>query len=211
MAAEVDIANLALGRIGHTEALSALTDQNKAGRNAARLYPMVRDRALQISQPPWAQQIVPLSASTATIPGWAYVYDYPSDCLHLCSVCDAAGARYWSQPVSWRDRQQVKLPAQPYELFDSGADSTVIGTDVEGAYGVMTMRVTKTTRYPPMFTSGLAWLLAAELGAVLAADQKLIQNAIGMADRELSMAAALSFNEAVEDEPPDSPSVRIRG
>ncbi len=210
MAAEVDIANLALGRIGHTEALSSLTDQNKAGRNSARLYPLARDRAIQLSQPPWTQQIVPLAASLLTVPGWGYVYDYPSDCLHITAVCDAAGARYWSQPVSWREQQQVKLPKPPYQTFDGGG-STVIATDVADAYGVMNMRVTATTRYPPMFISGLAWLLAAELGAALDVDAKLIQTALGMADRELSQAAALSFNESAEDTPPDSPSIRIRG
>lgn len=214
MAGAVDIANLALGRIGHSKRLAALTDPGLAAECCASLYPVVRDRLLQQYDWQWAETCVALAVSTASVPGWRYAYAYPERCLRLTAVCDAAGARLYTRPIVWRDgRQYVYPPNEPYRVFHSGddEDSAVITTDVVEAYAVYVRRVEVVDRYPPLFYDAVAWALAMELSLVLETDPKLATFAQQMAQSTLMDAAAASANESLDDPEPDSPSIRARG
>lgn len=214
MADSADIARTALRRIGVRKKLSALTDQTPEATLCADLYPEVRDQALSQYRWPWAETIKALTLSATTIPGWTYAYAYPNACLSLTGVCDAAGARGWTRPVSFRDSFPRLPPAdQPYRVFHSGAvdDSSVIATDVPEAYAVYVVRVENVNEMPVLFRSAVAWLLAAELATALEVDADLAKLAMQMAPAALSEAAAASMNEALDDPELPSPSILARG
>lgn len=213
MVAEVDIANLALGRIGHSQVLTSIQESSSASlasRSCARLYPIVLDRLLHRGGWPWAERIEPLTPSGTDVIGWGYTYDRPDNCLHVVAVCDAAGAREWSQPVRIDSPRWTRLPRPPFRLFDAD-DNTVICTDVPEAYGVMRWRVENPARFPPLFVNAFADELSAELAPVLKVDAKFTQLALQRAVGSLSEAQAEDLNEAVDDDEFDSASIRARG
>lgn len=213
MAAAVDIANLALGRVGHKQRLAALTDRGIPAVVCNALYPTVRDRCLQRFAWPWAEVITPLTLSATTIPGWGYAYTEPTQCLRLMAVCDSAGARAWSRPVTYRDPLQRQWPQQPYRIFHAGTDDdlALIVTDVAEAYAIYVRRVEAVDRWPPLFQSYVAWELAAELALALEVDADRATTAIRMARDAGPEAAGANLNESADDPEPDSPSIQARG
>lgn len=210
MAADVDIANLALGRIGHKQRLSSINDTGVVAAHCRNLYPQKRDEILQSIEWPWAERIQALAGSQEQVPGWGYIYQKPVDCLTLKAVCDEGGARLWSRSVIGRETSRQQLPSEPYRLFDSDY-GTLVATDVADAYGCMTWRITNTARFPPLFVSALAWAMAVDLGPLLMADQKTIGTAVQMWQAAMREAAAASLNEEGADQTPDARAIRARG
>lgn len=159
MASEVSIANLALSHIGDRATVSSLSppEGSAQAEHAARFYPIARDVALEMHAWSFATKRTALAdlSLVATVPSpWQFAYALPSGCLKILSVLS---------PEASADSE-----TEPFEI-EVGADgSAVIYTDVEDANVRYVARVTDTTKFSPLFTDALGWLLASYLaGPVL--------------------------------------------
>lgn len=210
MASAADICNVGLANIGHAQPIASLTERTKAGVWCAQFYPARLADLLALREWPFARRIQALALSAVTVPGWAYTYARPVNCVRLVAVCDAAGARSYSRLTAWDDPEAQYIPQQAFQQFDDDT-GTVIATDVEAAYGVMIWRVEDVARFPPLFRTALAWMMSASLAGPLEVDAKLAQYAAQQAELWMERAAAAALNESGDDPPAESPSIRARG
>lgn len=207
MASDVDIVNLALGRIGHKQRLSSLTDSGVVAAHARNIYTQTRDSLIEQYDWPWAERVEALAPNGEVVPGWDYVYAYPLECLSLKFVCDEAGARAWARQSRTRTGF---VTSDPFRLFDTDSGKS-IATDLQNAYAVFARRITDATRFSPLFVSALAWAMAPDLGLLLQVDAKTLQMALQMAAISRTDAAAASRNETIDDPPQDARSIQARG
>ena len=185
MASEVDICNLALGHIGDSATVSSLSppEGSAQAEHCARFYPMARDSILE--QHPWgfATFRTNLALLSDAWPEWQYCYAVPTDALNILAVLPPLASNDYSVSYStsgsmaYGDMSGMPTVSggnyqpQPYsvESLDDGTD--VIYTDQESAALRYSARVTDTTKFSPLFTDALSWLLASYLaGPVIKGD-----------------------------------------
>lgn len=201
---------MALGHIGSSARLTAFaTDGSKAGRVCRDWYAHARDHVIERGSFDFTRTIAVLALLPDTVPGWAYAYQRPADCLFVEAVCDAAGARTWARALPLEPRYGAVAPP-PFGMFKVGT-ATAICTDVANAYAVYRARVEDSGLYAPTFVEAVAWQLAADIAGPMEADAELMQYAAGMAERALALASMSSLNQSIDDQPPTSPSIRARG
>lgn len=188
---EVFIANLALGRIGHTQKIAALSEQSIQAELCRDLYPHCRDRVMEDFAWPFATRHAQLQDIGNPPTNWGYRYGYPSDCLK---------SRYIVIPEVRNPYAAQRIPFAVIEDTDQGGSYKAIVTDQESAELCYTGAVTDPSRFSASFKSAVAWLLASELVVPLAKDSKFANNALNQYAIALADAAALSI-EGREDQP----------
>lgn len=174
MASEVDICNLALGRLGDDATVSSIDPPEGSAQasHAARFYPIARDSMLEMHQWGFATRRVTLALLAEAPPSqWQYAYATPAAALNLLAVTasDAQDDYSTGQPMPY-SRPDGCAPAG-YGLYtpqdyvtESLEDGTgVIYTNQDDAVLRYTALVSDTSKFPPLFTDALAWLLASHL------------------------------------------------
>jgi hypothetical protein len=207
------IANLALGRLGIGQAIAALSDQVNPAKVCSRFFDQCRQEVLRAF--PWGialrAQALAIVADQ-TFPGWAYAYQYPSNCLMVRAVGDETGLRYARSSVFCQDQGDwpavMRLPFQ-IALKDDDASSVIL-SDVRSAFAFFTVDVTNTAVFPPDLRSAFADRLAMEAGGPLTVKADLIDRCEQRYWRTLSTAAAQAMNESKDDERAESPSISCR-
>lgn len=188
---EVKICNMALGRVGVSIFIAALTESSQAATVCNQFYEPCRDRALVDGQFNFATSRAVLADLGTPPTNWEYRYALPSDCI---------------------DAQKIVLPGSrnplaknriPFELAEEDG-ARVLYTDQAEAELVYTKRITNPNLFTPQFESALAWLLASEIAMPLSAQPSLMSNALKMYLREIAAAQAASLNESQEDAEPES-------
>jgi hypothetical protein len=199
MAAEVDIYNIALARIGVFE--TAIQDVNEASKaaNVCRMFfDSIRDYVLEDFPWPFAEKRV-LLADLGTPPtNWDYKYAYPADCLSAKYIA-VEGAR------NPRDTQKI-----PFRIAND-ADVKVILCDWPDAELVYTAQVTDLNLWTNCARSALAYRLAAEIAMPMSVKPDIANSAMNGYYREKSIAAANTMNEGQPDAQPESEFIAIRG
>ncbi|HXH24045.1 MAG TPA: hypothetical protein VNI78_02275 [Vicinamibacterales bacterium] len=213
MASEVDLYNMALSRVGISQTIGEPNERTEPARICRRWFDHCRDECLRNF--PWsmARKAKQLALLDQEFPGYAYVYQYPSDCLFALAVIPEEGLRY---PVNWLDIWQERINQQaPKIAFEralrADGNSQVILTDLSEAWLLYIARVTTTSVWDVDFVNMLAWRLAMEVGPPLKADARLVRNAMDMYEAMRGRATANDFNEGYPDAEPDAPSVAARG
>lgn len=159
MASEVDIANLALARLGDNATVASLDppEGSVQAEHCARFYPLARDALLEMHAWKFATRRVLLAKLAVPSWNWSFAYAEPADVLKLLGVFPAKAAN---------DDE-----TQPYEAESVTTGASIILTNQEDASLRFIARVTDTTRFPPLFVDALAWLLASYLaGPILKGD-----------------------------------------
>jgi len=148
---DVEIANLALVRMGIHKQLTALGDGSSEGNALGVLMPGIKRRVLEAWEWSWALRQVVLDAATGTpdtLPfGWTYAYDVPADLLRAVRLWD--GAR--REPVAERlpfqiapvdsgslDGVEVEHTVQIPLYASTNPASTAVETGVISVSGVPT-------------------------------------------------------------------------
>lgn len=188
---EVKICNMALGRVGVSIFIDALTESSQAAVVCNQFYESSRDRALVEGRFNFATTRATLADLGTPPTNWSYRYALPSDCLDVQRI------------VTPGIRNPLAKNRIPFELAEE-AGARVLYTDQAQAELVYTKRVTNPNLFSPQFESALAWLLASEITMPLAAAPNLATNAFKRYLGEISAAQAASLNEAQEDVEPDS-------
>lgn len=159
MASEVDIANLALARLGDNATVASLDppEGSVQAEHCARFYPLARDALLEMHAWKFATRRVLLAKLTVPSWDWSFAYAEPTGALKLLGVLSATASN---------DDE-----TQPYEAESDSSGAAIILTNQEDASLRFVARVTDTTKFSPLFVDALAWLLASYLaGPVLKGD-----------------------------------------
>lgn len=166
MASQVDVVNLALGKLAQDRGIAAMSDASKEARTASRVWDIVRDEVLEARNWPFAlkAQALALDAEDPQ-PGWCYRYALPNDCLTLRAVTDESGLRGVRGLAELCGRQWC-AGIYDYEIAYGDQDTSIL-TDAPEAYAVYVVRVTDTGRYSAHFINALACRLAAELAPTI--------------------------------------------
>jgi hypothetical protein len=156
VASVVDICNLALGHLGDSATVAAISppDGSIQAAHCARLYPVSRDQILETHPWGFATQRIVAAPVTNTLASWSYAYALPANSIRLVSVL----------PQSATD----DTATDDFIVETDSAGNGVVYCNVQNATLRFIVRVTDTTKYSTLFTVALSRLLAAYLaGPVL--------------------------------------------
>lgn len=203
MASEAGICNIALGRIGVSKTIDALTDNTAEARACRVVYEQARDLLLTLAPWPFATRRANLAELAVDRNGWDYVYALPGDLLVARELY--AGQRNVSRSglVKWR-------------IEGDDTSGRVLMCDLEATSDdpvelIYTAKITATGRFPPAFSEALEWKLAEELARALAVKDPTADRCAQRFEAALQRAVALLANEADLDEPPESEFITVRG
>lgn len=212
MASDVDIANLALSRLGDAATVASLDPPEGSAQagHCARWFPMVREMLLEMHAWGFATvraSLAPLATNPATT--WAYAYVVPADCVKPWAVLGPDAPDDYSVSFPPLAGSAGFIPAVQSELMPSGVAYTpqdfAIETDNTGARILYTnqsqavlrytRRITDPTRFTPLFVDAFAWLLASYLaGPIIKGD------AGAAAGQKTYQMFQLAFSRATESE-----------
>lgn len=156
--AELEIANLALLKIGVTRLIQSPTESTNEQRVATAVYAAARDFVL--ADFPWdfaAQRALLANGAASSDPRWNNVFDYPTDCLRVRRV--TVGER--GEPI-------------PFQVLNTGSAMQVFSNATIGsAYADFTVKVTDTTLFHPNFVEALTLYLASQMVTPLKVNPEL--------------------------------------
>lgn len=170
----VDIANLALEKLGQTVTITALSENTKHAKAMNRAWDRVRQYVL--TDHPWQFATVFWQAALLAdppLPGWQFRYGYPGDCLNLIAVTDAQGIRGNTRTITQEPGRTVRVAGgdgrRDFEVANS-ATQTSVCTDVDQAYFIYVADVADTGRWPAKFVEAFACRLAWDRAGAIAGE-----------------------------------------
>lgn len=181
MSSVVDICNIALAHLGDSATVASIDppEGSAQAEHCARFYPIARDTILEMHGWSFATRRIALPLLSTTMDQWKYVYQCPNDVINVLAVIppDAPNDYVYlpnadySYPAGVLNLNALTYSPQDYTMETLADGTQLICTNVENAVLRYTARVTDTTRFSPLFTSALAWLLASMLaGPVIKGD-----------------------------------------
>lgn len=175
MPSDIEICNQALSHIGQGS-INAL-DENSPQAEVCRLhYESTREACLR--EFPWnfARKSLILSQVDQTVPGWDYVYQYPSNVLWVPKVFELGN--------------EDKEPPDEFEITSSGTEKFIC-TDVYQAYAKCTIKIADPNLFDPLFVEAFGYKLASKLTMPLTNSSNKTQEII-MKYRESIASAKLA-------------------
>ena len=177
MASVVDIANLALARLGDDATISSLNppEGSAQAEHCARFYPMARDMMLAWPDADWsfANARINLAPVASSVSTWDYAYAVPSNMLKAVAVLDPDAEDDYSMPVGANlpgIGRPLNSTTQPYTI-ETLNGASVIYTNQANALLRYIVRIEDATKFPPLFVDALVWLLASHIaGPILKGD-----------------------------------------
>lgn len=174
MASEVDISNLALAHLGDTATVASLypPEGSAQAEHCARFYPIARDTLLEMHQWSFCTKRVTLPLLNVTMPTWRYVYQLPNDVISVMAVIPYDANDDYSNNMSYPSQYGYNpeiIPAagtyvpQNFSIETLANGIQVICTNQEDAVLRYTAKITDTSKFSPLFTMSLTWLLASML------------------------------------------------
>lgn len=198
MSSDIEICNIALSRVAVTKAIASFTERSKEAEQCRVFYGQLRDLVLQAFPWPFAESIVALADLGSPVPGWAYRYRYPADCLQIREIVQPG----WRRALT--SDQQI-----PFKIgYDSGG--RVIHTDQPEAACRFTFKVDDSSFFDPQFADALAWRLAMDLALPLTSKTDLVQFAAQQYQMALTVAEGSAFEESQDDPEPESEFITVR-
>lgn len=192
MASDVDICNLALGRLGDDATVTNIDppDDSAQASHCSRFYPIARDTLQDMFPWNFCMQRIQLAQGANLTTEWSYAYAAPTNALDIIAVYDPAAPDdiNFGIPQAYNNDQAYTSTATTQASYVTGAglgvltpQNFVVEADANGnsiiysnqpnAVAHIATLVTDTTKFPPLFTDALSWLLASYLaGPVLKGD-----------------------------------------
>lgn len=188
---KLDIWNLALSRIGHSELVANPDEGSLASDLCGLHYDQCLDYVLEDFPWRFAKRRSTLAIIAGTPPlAWGYQYAIPADCLRI---------RALTNPLTRTPLAEAKIP------FERATDGTsnLLYTDLPDAELIYTMRITDVSRFDSSFVSALTYYLASELAIPLrgAAGGALADAMLNKYMGQVRIAAAKSLSEGFDTTP----------
>lgn len=218
MASEIDICNLALGHV-RAGTISSLDENSVQAKQCKLNYPLMRDQMLQGSPWQFAGSIKPLAMLFTEVFNWAYVYQYPSDCLRVNRLIlnfEQVNAENRNSGLYYPFRDEGLLNVAPsptieYKVVNVDGNKTICSnySHLRIDYRV---RITDTNLFSLNFVLALSHLLASAIAVPIVGAE------IGRALRADSLSLYTTYvNAGVNDEMneqkimiAESDSIRVR-
>ncbi|UEH06671.1 hypothetical protein [Pseudomonas sp. HN8-3] len=198
MSSDVEICNMALSRVAHTQPIVSFTEKSKAAELCRVFYAPLRELVLQAFPWPFAESVVALASLGSPAPGWAFRYRYPANCLKVRGIVQPGFRRSLTSDMEI-----------PYGVgYDAGG--RVIHTDQPEAACRFTFKVEDSTFFDPQFVDVLAWRLAMDLALPLSSKPDLQQFAAQQYQMALTLAEGTAFEESQDDPEPESEFITVR-
>jgi len=179
MASKVDICNIALSYVGAYR-IQSIDEATKEARECKNFYDLALYSVLEDHDWSFARKRQYLATIDDDYAGWAYAYQYPTDCVCPRFINNVAGAYTGTSYDVYRD-QFVAVGRVPYEITgDSTSSNRVILTDKLEAELIYTSKVTDTNMYTFKFIDALALKLAGYLVQPLKGDVTLRQSIVAL-------------------------------
>jgi len=159
----INICNLALSYLGNTRAIQSKTEQSTESILCNRFYDITRESLLEVY--PWnfaVKEIDLILAQNETNNGFAYVYEYPDDCLRVLKIMSANDSN-----VIVNDYNVV--------YAHDAVDVKRIVCDVADAKASYIVDIQDVDAMPKSFRKALALALAEELAVPLSSSAQLAQ------------------------------------
>jgi hypothetical protein len=177
MASVVDICNIALSHIGDVAQVSSIAPPDGSAQAAycATFYPLALSALLEMAN--WGFATVRSTTAPVTNPSttWSFAYAYPADLVNMIAVLpqcalDDYTANFGERHHEWdapapdfaNPAANIYVP-QRYEVEQDGEGNLIILTNTCGAVFRYTIQVYDPTRFSPLFTLTLSYLLASML------------------------------------------------
>jgi len=181
LSSEVDICNVALGYLGDDATVASLSPPEGSAQadHCARFYPISRDSLLDMHGWSFATRRASLALLAETPPSpWRYAYAQPTDSLDLLAILapDAqddysTGLIQYGSRLASPELGVGNYTPQTFTSEIDGSGAQVIYTNQQNAVLRYVAQVTDPTKFSPLFTEALCWLLASKLaGPVLKGD-----------------------------------------
>lgn len=187
----VAICNKALGHLGQ-KPINAITDSNPRAEACLAYFNDARDASLRSHPWNFATAISTLNelGGGASIPGWLYVYAYPTKAVNIRKVFDDATSKY-------------PLACEFKEFYLESQNVRVIASDVNPAYAEFTYQVADTTLYDQAYVDAFSYKLASLIAPSLGVSAK-VTDMLNIFNVLISNAQALNQSEGKSDDPKQS-------
>lgn len=215
MANETQICKFALSLLEIGQTIESIDESTNAARICSLWYGQSRDEVLRAFPWDFAFRAEALAlVSDQTFPGYAYVYQYPQNCLRVLDVGPSGGTRisalnaFYTPPYESINPQPFRFPWK-LALKSDGA-SNVILCDLPEAWAYFTGRVTNTSVFAADVTALIAMKLATYIGAPLKVDPQKVAQIKALYEQQLVNTKATAHNESRDEPRPESPSILAR-
>jgi hypothetical protein len=190
---EVEICNLALAHLGEAPIVTLL-DANERARSLNRIFIMTRDAVLRGKDWKFAKvKAVLAEISGVTIPGWTYVYGYPTKCLCV--------RRIFTDIES-----QEPLKVEYETLYVPSLSRKVIVANEETAYVAYTYQIENVELFDNSFIMALSFLLASQVAKPLTANDDTAKLMLQIYGSLIGDAARINDSECYK-KPVESSSI----
>lgn len=223
MASVVDIYNMALSHIRGGR-VSATTDTTLQAQQCNLFYETCRNQVLEDVRWGFASRVESLAlldSDTFSVFNWAYVYQYPSNCLRInrlilnheyvqSGTSTAVTSRFYDRNLPIPDH---KTPV-PYAQFDVDGTRVIAANDsnLRIDYNTNAAAVMNPVRFPSSFVMALSHLLASMIAVQIVGEErgsKMMRDQLALYRQYISTATANELNDQYEA-PADSESITIR-
>ena len=188
MATKIDIANMALRRIGET-GIESFDEQSDNAKVLGDFYD--NDRKAVLREYPWsfAVKTQELTATTNTPPDWSYEFALPADILYLISPAEAG--RDFSDDL--------------YEIRGTSLYTDVSELTVRYVYDI-----TDTAKFDSLFVTAFSFLLASDIAMPRTGDPSIQANMASGYFNAITKARGMSGAENKLNRVADNQYVRAR-
>ena len=216
MTSKVDICNLALSNI-RSGSINSLTEGSMQAQQCSLRYPIIRDTLLAMPYWQFARRLDVLAVLTDDVFNWAYVYQYPADCLRInrliLDVEEFTQTDSTYRPRHIEDVYSTDLTRQvKYEVANVAGNRVILSNDVNLRIDYQ-ISVDDPNLYSAGFITAFSWYFAAELAEpVIGGDKSagLRRDALSFYKTHMDEIAVASANEQYS-EPIESDFITTRG
>jgi len=192
----VDLYNRALFNLGTRSRVTATNDGSREANALNIIYADARDELLQ--QHPWnfagTREALVTQGVEAAPDDWAYVFQYPADCLKVRFLCTPG-----APPDAYDGLEPVRYEVRVVKdaTLPTAVRKKAILTDLSPAVACFTWQVTDVDFMPPHFREVLAWKLAAGVALGLTGSESAAKASLGLFNARLDIARAIDAQEGV--------------
>jgi hypothetical protein len=215
MPSQTDIVNIALSHLCEKTVMS-IDEKSVEAKTAKEFYWIALHETLRDFSWPFATNYVNLNlvVNQTQNYNWAYVYQYPSDCLYFRRIVSGLSqdSRQTRVPFIIAKSDFINAPApngqaEPETSFTPPLGSGLyIFTNQPNAQAEYTMQIGNSELYPSDFIMAFSYRLASLMAPRITGGDpfKLKDSCLASYDMEITKAKASSFNE--EQTPDELPS-----
>lgn len=201
MSTKLEIFNMALAHLGMKSVASTTgTDPSTVAANA--FYQPSLDDLFREARLPFCTLLAELTTSTATVVGYDYVYEYPTNAATVWSVFDEG-------TVDRREQQEFEVMLAL--VGTASTETKVVCSNLADAYGEYTYKVTDTSLFDPKFTLAFSYRLASNMAHTLIGDVEKGLKLLEISNAILSEAKRINSVEKIKKPIQESGYVNSRG